>query len=85
MAEITIMIDGRTVVATDMADMLQRITVSSMHEQLQQKLAHVVCPAHGFAPQVTLHIVQGRQHISITGCCQQLVDLTRQALAAPPG
>ena len=82
MAEITIMIDGRTVMAADMQDMMQRITLTSMEEQLQQKLARVVCPEHGYAPQVMLNIAQGRQHISITGCCQQLVDLTRQALAA---
>jgi hypothetical protein len=83
MAEITISIDGYPVIPTALSDLMQRMLVLGMEAQLQQKLARVVCPEHGFAPVVALDITRGRQHISITGCCQQLVDLTRQALAVP--
>jgi hypothetical protein len=83
MAEIIIKIDGHDVASADMPDLMQRMVVKSMEDQLQQKLAHVACPEHGYGPQVTLDIVHGRQHISIAGCCQRLIDLTRQALAVP--
>lgn len=83
MAEITISIDGRPVTPATLDDLMQRMLVLGMEAQLQQKLARVICPEHGFVPVVALDITRGRQHISITGCCQKLVDLTRQALAVP--
>ncbi len=83
MADIIIKIEGHEVSSAAMPDLMQRMVVKSMEEQLQQKLARVVCPEHGYGPQVTLDIARGRQHISIAGCCQRLIDLTRQALAVP--
>lgn len=83
MAEIVIKIEGREVTPANMANLMHRIVVKSMQEQLQQKLARTLCPDHGFGPIVTVDIVGGRQHISITGCCQRLVDMTRIVLATP--
>lgn len=81
MADIIIKIAGREVTPASMSNLMHGIVIKSMQEQLQQKLARAICPDHHYGPIVTVDIVQNQQQISITGCCQQLIDLTRDLLA----
>ena len=84
MAQILIQINGREVNPATSANLLHGMIIKQMEEQMQQKLSRVVCPEHQVAPVVTLDIVGNQQHISVAGCCQQLIDLTTRTLTTLP-
>ena len=84
MAQIVIQINGVAATPETVTNPLHALIIKQMEEQMRQKLGGIVCPEHQAAPLVTIDLVGAKQHISIAGCCQRLIDMTRQALTALP-
>lgn len=80
MFKFTLKIDGQEIDPQRLTNPAQALAVKDMRDQLKRKLRNVLCPEHRKSPEVTVLYIEGKQHIQVQGCCQQLVDMTMQAL-----
>lgn len=82
MLSLTFEINGKKVDPRNMADALEAAMLGSVQKTVTRRLATVRCPVHGAAPTVVCSGASlGDLSFQVTGCCQALIDATKEALA----
>jgi len=81
MIDIQFKINGRAVSPNRIGDVLEKAIYDHVIESVKKKLGSVRCPKHGKSPKVT---IVGKSidkvEYQITGCCQDVIDRTRNYL-----